>query len=353
MGNKRILVAALNWGLGHATRCVPIINELIDFGYEPVIASDGPALELLKMEFPQLLHRQLPSYNIEYAEKASGLKWKLLQNSPHILRTIQKENRITEELVDELELSGIISDNRWGVRSQKLKKNVFITHQLKVLSGSTSFLSTYIQRKYIAKFQQCWVPDVKGENNLSGILGHPLKLPGNVKYIGRLSRLKKVNSGIIYDYLVLLSGPEPQRSILESILLKQFENTERRTLFVRGVIHDETIEHSNPFLKVKNYLFGKELEEALNGSRYIISRSGYTTLMDLACLHKKAFFIPTPGQPEQEYLAERMERLGMAAYSKQDDFSTEKLEKIEDYRGLSDLGDDPLIGSFLTFFEGE
>ena len=353
MGNKRILVAALNWGLGHATRCIPIINDLKKQAFEPVIASDGQALELLKKEFPELIHIELPSYNIQYSEKASGLKWKLMLDSPKILSIIQRENKLTEKLVKNLGIKGIISDNRWGMRSKMLQKNVFITHQVKVLSGSTTFLSSYIQRRYIAKFDECWIPDVEGEKNLSGILGHPGKLPENVKYIGNLSRLNKSNSEIQYDYLVLLSGPEPQRRILESILLKEFENTEFKVLFVRGIISEEEIANSNPNLTIKNYLFESSIEEAINSSRYVICRSGYSTLMDLSKLEKKAFFIPTPGQPEQEYLAKRMEELNIAPFCEQDDFKFEKLKEIESYDGLGNIGNHTFIGSCLAFFKGE
>ena len=347
------MVAALNWGLGHATRCIPIIKELKDRNFEPIIASDGEALTLLKKEFPGLTHIELPSYNIEYSKKGSNLKWKLLLKSPKIIRTIQKEKKLTQDLVRKYQLYGIISDNRWGVRSKELNKNVFITHQLNVLSGSTSFLSSFIQRSYISKFDECWVPDAEGNKNLSGILGHPNNIPKNVKYIGNLSRLEKTTSEVRYDYMVLLSGPEPQRSILESNLLKEFKNTQKQVLFVRGVISEEHLENPNPNLILKNYLFGSSLEEAMNASKCIISRSGYTTLMDLSKLSKKAFFIPTPGQPEQEYLAERMEKLKIAPYCEQDNFKISKLDKIENYRGLGDLGDHTFLGNCLAFFEGE
>lgn len=353
MGNKKILVAALNWGLGHATRCIPIINELLAENLEPIIASDGQALKLLEREFPQLTCEELPSYKITYTQKGYFLKWKLLLHTPSILRTIKAEREITEKLAKKYNLSGIISDNRWGVRSDKIKKNVFITHQLNVLSGNTTFLSSHIQKEYIKNFQECWIPDTNEDQNLSGIMGHPKKLPENVKYIGPLSRFQKKELPVKYDYLVLLSGPEPQRSILESILFKEFKKSELKVLFVRGVISEEEFQNPAPNITVKNYLYGISLENAINSSNSIISRSGYTTLMDLCKLEKKAFFIPTPGQPEQEYLARRMEKLGFASYSSQDEFNLEKLEQIEKYTGLGDFGDHSLLRDRLTFFQSE
>lgn len=346
-------MAALNWGLGHATRCIPIINELQNHGFEPIIASDGQAGKLLKKEFPHLIYIELPSYNIQYSKKGSYLKWKLMMHSPHIINTIKEEKSFTKQLVKEYDLKGVISDNRLGVRSKKLKKNIFITHQLNVLSGNTSFLTSYLHQSYIRKFEQCWVPDSESEKNLSGILGHPEEKPSNVRYIGPLSRLNKTDAPQVYDYLVLLSGPEPQRSILEVLLLKEFKNTHLKILFIRGVISEDSLENQNPDLNLKNYLYGNDLQEAINSSRYVISRPGYTTLMDLAKLEKKAFFIPTPGQDEQEYLAKRLKKLNIAPSCEQHEFSLSKLDEIEDYEGLSNFGDYTGFGDLFTFFKGE
>ncbi len=353
MGKKRILVAALNWGLGHATRSIPIIKELQHHDFQPILASDGAALKILQKEFPHLPAIELPSYNIEYSKSARFFNWKMLMNTPDILSAIKAERALTEDLVKDLGLDGIISDNRFGVRSDKLKTNVFITHQLNVLSGNTTSLSSYIHRTYINKFQQCWVPDLEGANNLSGILGHPLKTPSSVKYIGPLSRFEKKDLPIKYHYLIILSGPEPQRSILESILLKEFKNTEAKTLLIRGVVNEETIQNDNPKLNIKNYLYGSSLEEVMNCSKYVISRSGYTSIMDFAKLNKKAFFIPTPGQKEQEYLAETMEEKGFAPFSEQRKFKFSDLKKLKDYNGLSDLGNYTSFGDLFTFFHGE
>ncbi len=353
MRKKRILAATLNWGLGHAARCIPIINELQANEYEPVIASDGQALELLKKEFPHLTHIELPSYQIRYPENGNFLKWKMIKDSPKILKAIRGEEKLTNEIVESFNIQGIISDSRFGVRSKKFKKNVFITHQLNVLSGKTSFLSSYIHQRYITKFDQCWVPDASEEKNLSGVLGHLKVKPENVKYIGALSRLEKRVISEVYDYLILLSGPEPQRSILESILLEEFDRSEARTFFVRGVISEEKFYSSNPNLNIKNYLFGTDLEEAMNSSKYIVARSGYTTIMDLSKLEKKAFFIPTPGQYEQEYLAKRLEKLGIAPFCKQNEFNLFQLKRIEEYQGLSNFGDNIVFRDLFSFFEGE
>lgn len=330
---KRILVAPLNWGLGHATRCIPIINELINHNFEPIIASDGVALELLKKEFPNLKAIELPSYNITYAKKANSFKLKLLKDSPHLLKTIKKEKTVIAKLVEEENLSGIISDNRFGVRHKNVP-SVFITHQLTVLSGNTTWLSSKLHQKIISKFNECWVPDHIGTPNLSGILGHPQNFQNPIKYLGPLTRFKKFNVKEKYNLLVLLSGPEPQRTFLEEKLLNELKHFDGKVLFVNGKIESSQNKVSLDNLTIYNYMTSKELELAINESKVILSRSGYTTIMDLAKLEKKAFFIPTPGQFEQEYLAEKLNSEKIVPCSKQHEFDIKMLNRIENYSGF-------------------
>ncbi|WP_417290449.1 glycosyltransferase [Corallibacter sp.] len=332
---RRILVAPLNWGLGHATRCIPIIHALITNNFEPIIASDGAALNLLKKEFPNLLHLELPSYNITYSKKGAYFKLKLLKDSPKMLTTLKAEKKAVKKIIEDYDISGIISDNRFGVSSKHIP-SVFITHQLQVLSGNTTWFSSKMHQKIIKKFDECWVPDNVGEPNLSGKLGH-IDIPKlKVKHIGPLSRLQKTqNSKTTYSAMVLLSGPEPQRTLLEEKLLESFKTYKGSVLFVRGVIEGEPLSKTQDHITVYNYMTSQMLEEAINSSAFIISRSGYTTVMDLAQLGKKAFFIPTPGQFEQEYLAERLTKTGLVPSCKQSEFSIDKLKEIDNYKGLS------------------
>ena len=149
--SKNILIAPLNWGLGHATRCIPIIKELQQFGFTPIIASDGVALRLLQKEFPELVSIELPSYEIEYAKDEKDFKWKLIKNSPKMIQAIFEEKKKVKALVKQYDLKGIISDNRLGVYSKKVP-SVFITHQLNVLSGKTTWISSKLHQFFIAKF---------------------------------------------------------------------------------------------------------------------------------------------------------------------------------------------------------
>lgn len=333
---KKILVAPLNWGLGHATRCIPILKALIAENFEPIIASDGEAYKLLSKEFPDLQFVELPSYKIKYAEKAKNFKLKMLWDSPKILNAIKKEKKRTKELVKELALDGIISDNRLGVCSKKVP-SVFITHQLNVLTGNTTWFSSEMHQKIIKKFDECWVPDVAGEPNLSGRLGHLKKENPKLKYIGPLSRLEQKELPIKYQLMVIISGPEPQRTLLESNLLKETQKYKGDVLFVRGKIEDEQHFCQEGNVTVYNYMNSIQLETAFNESELVLSRSGYTTVLDLAKLGKKAFFIPTPGQYEQEYLAERLQKENLVPYCKQEDFKIEMLETVTDFKGLANF----------------
>ncbi|WP_459211458.1 glycosyltransferase [Aquimarina rhabdastrellae] len=349
---KKILVAPLNWGLGHATRCIPIINALLQEGFTPVIASDGDAKALLQKEFPTLESIELPSYNIKYAKKGSFFKFKMLFNSPKIVKAIQLERKATKKILTSDRYYGIISDNRMGVRHKDIP-SVFITHQLTVLSGKTTKISTKLHNKYIKKFDACWVPDMATSPNLSGALGHPKKAKKAVSYIGPISRFSSQQTPIENDIMVLLSGPEPQRTMLEEKLLKELKESHKKILFVRGLIEDKQHISQLDNITIYNFLLGKEIEHAINSSELIISRSGYTTVMDLAKLQKKAFFIPTPGQFEQEYIAKRLTEQKIVPSCKQKEFSLSQLDTINEYSGLTHFESDINFGKLFHLFQGK
>lgn len=346
---KRILVAPLNWGLGHATRCIPIINALLQYNYTPIIASDGVALNLLKKEFPDLIFDELPPYNVTYSKKARLFKWKLLMDSPKLLNAINEEKKATEVLLKKYTIDGIISDNRLGVCS-KTVPSVFITHQLNVLSGSTTWLSTKIHQNIIKKFNECWVPDNEFSPNLSGKLGHTTNSSLPIKYLGPLSRFKKDKQPYNYKLMVLLSGPEPQRTLLEEKLLNELKTYNGNILFVRGVIENKVSVSQVDNFTIYNFMKSDDLCFAINTSEVILSRSGYTTVMDLAKIGKSAFFIPTPGQFEQEYLAKMLNELKLVPTCSQDEFKTELLNQIEDYKGLNITHESPNFEALFRLF---
>ena len=348
---KNILVAPLNWGLGHATRCVPIINALIAHNFNPILASDGVALELLQKEFPSLQTLELPSYQIEYAKNGKNFKWKMFKNSPKMIAAILNEKKTVKAWVKQYNLSGIISDNRLGVRSKKIP-SVFITHQLNVLTGNTTWLTSQLHQNIISKFNQCWVPDFKEKPNLTGKLGHLKKNDLNTKYIEPISRLNRQDLPKKYDLMVLLSGPEPQRTMLEENLKTEVLKFEGKVIFIKGVVAKDQIKSQLKNITLYNFMNSAELETAINESEIVLCRSGYTTIMDLAKLGKKAFFIPTPGQYEQEYLAKRLKKHGLFPFATQDDFRIENLLEIPLYKGIhspeNNINWEILFGVFNT-----
>ncbi|WP_298365008.1 glycosyltransferase [uncultured Lutibacter sp.] len=334
--------------MGHATRCVPIINELIKANFEPIIASDGNALLLLQKEFPNLKSFELPSYNIRYSKKGKYLKIKLFFQIPTIISAVKSERKLIAQLIEKEQVEGVISDNRFGVYSSKIP-SVYVTHQLNVMSGNTTFLTSYFHQKIIEKFDECWIPDFDFGCNISGELGHIKNAKLKLKYIGLLSRFKFSKREIKRDILVLLSGSEPQRTLLEKKLLKTFKNYKGTVLFVRGVLSKEDkVEVSNN-IKVENYLLTKDLEKAIVESEIVISRSGYSTIMDLAVLQKKAYFIPTPGQFEQEYLAKLMSRNKIAPFSSQNEFSLDKLKEVDNFNGFEKISSNKILEMFSLF----
>ncbi|ARV10781.1 glycosyltransferase [Winogradskyella sp. PC-19] len=333
---KRILVAPIHWGLGHATRCIPIIDELIKHDFEPVLASDGNALELLKKEFPNLKSFELPSYNISYSEKSNRLRSKFLKASPHILKTIRSEKKYVKQLVETENIDGIISDNRFGIRHHKIP-SVYITHQLNVLSGKTTWLSSKWHQDIVKRFDECWVPDFEEKPNLSGDLGHTKRMLNNVKYIGPISRFNKKKNKKNIDILVILSGPEPQRTQLEKKLLLELRDKEENVVFVRGIIDKKQQITQVENLSIYNYMTSKELEATINSSKLIVSRSGYTSIMDLAKMQKKAIFVPTPGQFEQIYLSEQLTKNHIVPSVRQETLSYTDLKWNTAYSGFSQI----------------
>lgn len=302
---------------------------------------------MLQKEFPLLKSYTLPAYNIKYPKNGAFLKWKLFFQLPSIISAIKKEQEIVAQLIKDENIKGIISDNRFGVCSAKIP-SVYITHQLNVLSGFTTFITSKIHQKIAQKFTEIWIPDTTEQPNFSGKLSCFEASKKPIKHIGILSRFQAKKTPIKYDLLLLLSGIEPQRTLLENKLLVELNNFKGSILLVRGILSNNKLLAPTNF-KVINYLLSKDLENAINQSELVIARSGYSTIMDLAALGKNAFFIPTPGQNEQEYLAKLMQNHQIAPYSKQQHFNLKKLEAVKNYNGFSKTKTEVALKLFNLF----
>ena len=331
--NQRILVAPLDWGLGHATRCIPLIRYLLQAGHTVLLAASGAQKTLLQQEFPALPCLDLVGYNIQYAKK--GLVLALLAQGSRLLKLIAQEHRWLQQTILTHKIDVVISDNRYGLYSPSVPC-ILITHQLALpLPRGFGFAQGVVRPilyHFINRFAACWVPDTaEAHNSLSGKLGHPKVLPSiTVHYMGWLSRFAPASDQqeICYKALIVLSGPEPQRTQLENLLLPQLKNTAHPIVLVRGLPgHTTSLEGLPAHITQHNHVGANELEQLFLQSKYIISRSGYSTLMDAFTLGKLCIFIPTPGQTEQEYLAKRMGEKKLALTRQQQGFMLEEVLK--------------------------
>ncbi len=326
---KKIIVAPLNWGLGHASRCVPIIRSLKTNKYTPVIAGDGDALRFLQKEFPELESIQLPSYNISYAK---NLKRHLLFKVPKILKAVIAERKVVEQYINEHnDVVGVISDNRFGVRSVNVP-SIYITHQVNVLSGFWTPLTSFVHQKIIQRFDECWIPD-DSACSLSGKLSRS-KRKLCKKHIGILSRFSKQKKKATYDLAVILSGPEPLRTQLENTLLTALKEYKGTTVFVRGIMESAPKKSTQKNISIHNYMLSEELQEVLHTSEVVISRSGYSSVMDYAATGKKGILIPTKGQTEQEYLAHYLAKQGYVLSIEEKSFDIKYIEEAKNLKGL-------------------
>lgn len=306
-----ILICPLEWGLGHAARMIPLAAILKDKGHNVFVGAGEEHLSLFKVEQPTLSFISFPGFRPSYSRFLPQY-FVMLLKTPLLMFHIISEHAMLKSLIRENQIDIVISDNRFGLWNKKVT-SVYVTHMLRIpfpvpfrfLEG----IGILFHRMIINRYSFCLVPDLPGELNLSGRLSHNLKIPQNVIYTGILSRfnLVKQDSASRFPFpfiTVILSGPEPQRTILEKRLEKQLINNEYRTIVLRGRPGKEVNGSTDGNFTFYNHLLSQEMAEVLRSSKVIIGRSGYTTIMDLTALGCSALLIPTPGQTEQEYLAD-------------------------------------------------
>lgn len=311
-----------------------------------IIGASNLSKAFLHTEFPELQIFDFPGHEIEYSRQGASLPLAILRQYPSMIRWIKKEHFMLHQFIDQYQIDGVISDNRYGLYSDRVP-TVFMTHQVFIrINKSIKLLEPAVTRtnlKYIKKFRMCWIPDLPGSVNLSGELSHKKPLPDHCRFIGPLSRFDNPspdknyiqNKEDYYDALVILSGPEPQRSMLEKTIVEELKSSEIALAIVSGQPG-----FSNEGRKIgKSILYPHkpthELLKLIQNSGIVISRSGYSTVMDLAVLGKNAVFIPTPGQPEQLYLGEYLEGKGWYGCLQQNEFSISKaLDKSKNLPGM-------------------
>ncbi len=348
---KKILIAPLNWGLGHATRCIPIIDEFLRQGAEVILASDGAALELLKKEYPHLPCHVLPAYDIRYPFESMVLS--MAFQMPKILRGCIKEHFWLNNFLKNNKIDIVISDNRFGFYNNKVK-SIFMTHQINI-AAPFQFIVNKINHYFIKKFDVCWIPDFENTPNLADKLSHfQSENSLKIQYLGSLSRLKKYDVEKKYQAIFVLSGPEPQRTILEKKIIDQLQKEGNQLnsppqyrltrdvvlpyLLVRGVTIDDGFEMTCENIEIHNYLITKDLNQKILESEVMVARSGYSTIMDLVSLGMRAILIPTPGQTEQEYLATELMKNHIFYSQNQADLNLKQaFMEVRNYKGFDNF----------------
>ncbi len=339
----RVLYGVCSWGLGHATRSLPIMRKLIEEKNELTIVSHGRCLDLLKMEFgDDAKYLDCEDYPLPYTEKSKVFLLKFCWFGPRLIRSMITEHKKIVKYIDSNKFDIIISDNRYGIFHRSIP-SYFITHQLRVIAPGRLWLIENSWERFNIHFQNYFknimVPDYE-EDGISGDLSHDLKHLDlkKVVYFGIMSDFKKRSVSEDVDFLFSISGPEPQRQVMEDLIIKQVNNVSGNIVLSlgrnlnEGV--DEKIRSLNDNIKLYPFLPSKEREMIMNKSKFIVSRSGYSTLMDVYALGKKAMFVPTPQQTEQQYLAKYHERRGNFLYVDQEIINLQKdLIEARKYRG--------------------
>jgi UDP-N-acetylglucosamine transferase subunit ALG13 len=331
-----ILVCPLNWGLGHTTRCIPIIRDLTRRGYQVHLVGYGQSGQLLKTEFPHLPYHQLPGFEVVYNTNGF-LSVKLLLQLPAFIWHKQREKKLLKPLIAEIKPRYVISDNRYGLY-HKQTTNIILTHQLnpaipKLLTPFKWLVKTTIHY-WIAKFDMCWIPDYADHRQLSGKLSAIPKKIKHAHFIGHLSRFACTETPLALpiptlevttetsltkspppspkvsftncELLAIISGPEPQRTLFEKEIRTQLLASHKKGILVKGLVEQTQTCTTKGSIIEYNYLNSEQLKTTIAQCNMVICRAGYSSIMDLAVMNKTAILVPTPGQTEQLYLAQHL-----------------------------------------------
>jgi len=332
----RVLVNPLDWGLGHATRCVPLVHELLRQGCDVILGSTGLQRAFFSNEFPELPQIAAPSYQIQYPSQGWQMPLWILREAPRLRKLQQTEHLWTEQTCKKHGIQWVISDNRFGCYS-KVVHSTYITHQNRIAFPSPfRRLESWGERwhhKQQRNFQEVWIPDFQGENNLAGSLSQSGIIPGFHHHIGPLTRFAKATeidrqtNKRLGQILALLSGPEPQRTLLEKRIISVLSQGPNSFVILQGKPGTTPQMDLPAHGRIYSHLPSAELRELILQSEYILCRSGYSTLMDLQALGSKAVLIPTPGQTEQELLGRHLRSSGQCGLLTQQKLSLQTLQQ--------------------------
>lgn len=326
----KILIAPMDWGLGHTTRCIPIAQHFHKLGHTIFFAGNNIQQQLFEASCPFATSIFLDGYNVKYPSKGSLFMLKMVMQLPKIATTIKQEHTWLRQQMRMHHFDIILSDNRYGLYHEDAK-NILITHQLNIQTGTRlgNWVIKEKTKKLINHFQECWLVDAE-ECNLASYLSEHIALKIPTRNIGWLSQFQYNQEETAHPLdgkpyiLAVLSGPEPMRTQFQKSLLGQMAKMpELQFVMISGM--QQTIpQHANNihFITLADQFVLKQYMQHCSG---IICRSGYSSIMDIICLQKPAFFVPTPGQTEQEILAEHLSGLAQFNFAHQDAFRLDKI----------------------------
>ena len=339
----KILVAPLDWGLGHATRCVPIVKEFLRQGAEVELAVVKSNAGFFREVFPELRQRVAPGYNVVYPKYGFNMALWLLKNSAHLNAVMRYEKRYAEEMVERHGYDVLFSDNRFAFFSKKAY-SVYMTHQRRIAFppavAALESVGVRWHRSRMRNFDEVWVPDVESAPGYAGALSHLPPLRGaekapKIKFVGPLSRFDEVagslktssldagelpagslkldslNAGK-YRVVAVISGVEPARTQFENCLRDILRNVPGNHLVILGKPQAPRRSWTEGNIEFVTHLPTGDFASAVRNADWVISRGGYSTVMDMAYLGAKCVFVPTPGQYEQVVLARDLATAGYA-----------------------------------------
>lgn len=322
-GKKRVLICPLGWGLGHATRMIPVVDYLLSRGCEVIVAGDEHVKPVFESRYNQVQFVLFPSLRVKFSRGRNQLL-PLIRIAFRVFGETRREHKIIQSLIDEYKVDLVISDNRYGLYSKKVD-TIFITHQLNILFpkpfGWFGFIGRWYVRYFAQKYTECWIPDNPTGVRVSGKLSTVKRMPQNTRLIGLLSRfasLKEIPTPQNqWDLVVIASGPSPQREIFihEATAFAQRQNFKSLILCGNPKGNEEQLVDEKVLLL--SSLSDNEILEGVLSAKYLICRAGYSTIMDLIALGKTALLVPTPGQTEQEYLSQHLSDKGLFRFAKQ------------------------------------
>ena len=328
------MICPLEWGLGHAARMIPVARILMDLNHNVFIASGKEHLNLFRAELPGLKYIEFPGFKPGYSRHLPQYI-PLLLKTPLLVFHIFREHFRLKKLIKEHSIDLVISDNRFGLWNRKIR-TAYITHMPLIPFPKPfrflEFIGIRFHRFFIKRYSLCLIPDLPGEINLTGRLSHGLKLPGNIRYIGILSRFplkSRPDNGIVMDNkhnAVILSGPEPQKSIFRQLVMEHLKNDNLITVILEGRPGEKQQEAGSGNFVFFSHLDSRNMQDMVTSAEKVITRAGYSTIMELISLGCNAILVPTPGQTEQEYLADYLSSKGL--------FSSCSQEKLKDCHSL-------------------